>query len=442
MAKFTRSARERLDRDRIGKIGFDLDSRCVSRLRLRVSDSYARVPRRPSFREQRSEDQGRLMNVSKPPFDLVPRLVLPAVLSIAACSRVGAAGEAMPAEVDAGVDAVANEPDLVDARADARTSLQQTLPGCSDPSPGLSTCGVNGGENCCASPLIEGGSFLVRQDGTGASPPPVTGQVSNFRLDRFEVTGGRFRRFVAAVEAGWSPSAGSGKHSHLFGNRGLALKAPNTFEAGWLLDWTMNLATTHDAWTANLSCPFATWTDTAGDRESFPINCVTWYEAYAFCIWDGGFLPSTIERSFAGAGGNEQRRFPWSSPPSSASIDCAHANYGGGNFPQTACVGAGQLGVRHSASVGSRSPTGDGRWGQADLTGNVTEWVLDRNGDPPDPCVDCFIETPTVNASPISNVSYGGDFTNSAEAQFGSFDRAQSPESRASWIGFRCARQP
>lgn len=32
------------------------------------------------------------MNVSKPPFDLLQRLVLPAVLSIAACSRVGAAG--------------------------------------------------------------------------------------------------------------------------------------------------------------------------------------------------------------------------------------------------------------------------------------------------------------------------------------------------------------
>ena len=36
-------------------------------------------------------------------------------------------------------------------------------------------------------------------------------------------------------------------------------------------------------------------------HETAPINDVNWYEAYAFCIWDGAFLPSKRVFSAAGA---------------------------------------------------------------------------------------------------------------------------------------------
>jgi formylglycine-generating enzyme required for sulfatase activity len=36
-------------------------------------------------------------------------------------------------------------------------------------------------------------------------------------------------------------------------------------------------------------------TSSAGSKENLPINCVNWWESYAFCIWDGGFLPSEAE---------------------------------------------------------------------------------------------------------------------------------------------------
>ena len=47
--------------------------------------------------------------------------------------------------------------------------------------------------------------------------------VSEFRLDRYLVTVGRFRAFVSAWSGGngWLPSPGSGKHTQLNGGLGL-----------------------------------------------------------------------------------------------------------------------------------------------------------------------------------------------------------------------------
>src|SRR5262249_15158672 len=80
---------------------------------------------------------------------------------------------------------------------------------------GLTDCGPNANESCCASLVVDGGRF-ARDEGHSAYAT-----VSTFRLDRFEVTVGRFRRFVTAVRRGWSPDAGAGKHFHLDGGRGL-----------------------------------------------------------------------------------------------------------------------------------------------------------------------------------------------------------------------------
>jgi hypothetical protein len=56
-----------------------------------------------------------------------------------------------------------------------------------------------------------------------------------------------------------------------------------------------------------------TWTDTVGPNENLPMNCVPWYKAFAFCVWDGGRLPTEAEWNYAATGGNEQRKYPWGS---------------------------------------------------------------------------------------------------------------------------------
>jgi formylglycine-generating enzyme required for sulfatase activity len=107
------------------------------------------------------------------------------------------------------------------------------------------------------------------------------------------------------------------------------------------------------------------------------MNCLDWYTAFAFCAWDGGRLPTEAEWNYAASGGSEQRYYPWSSPATSTTIDDSYAVYCGGS-----CSG--------TQNVGSKSPKGDGKWGQSDLAGNLSEWNLDWYASPyPTPCNNC-----------------------------------------------------
>jgi formylglycine-generating enzyme len=250
--------------------------------------------------------------------------------------------------------------------------------------------------------------------------------VSHFRLDKYEVTVGRFRKFVDAWSGGWRPTKGDGKHVHLNGGKGLVDSTTGaTYEPGWDLAWNAELPSNKAYWDQRLLLEgFCNWTSSAGSAEHRPISCVTWYDAYAFCIWDGGFLPSEAEWNYAAAGGSEQRVFPWSSPATSTTIDCTYANYHTG--PRYCYDGAND--------VGSESPKGDGRWGQSDLAGNVQEFTLDWYSTPYEPtCDNCAYLDPASG-----RVSRGGGW------EFYTPDalhlRAAFRDPASGSQGFRCAR--
>jgi formylglycine-generating enzyme required for sulfatase activity len=89
---------------------------------------------------------------------------------------------------------------------------------------------------------------------------------------------------------------------------------------------------------------YTTWTPTPSAHESLPINCVNWYQAYAFCIWDGGFLPSRAEWEYAASGGMQQLAYPWGSTVNlndTASYAIAGCNYPAGNAG--VCTGAANI---------------------------------------------------------------------------------------------------
>jgi formylglycine-generating enzyme required for sulfatase activity len=285
-----------------------------------------------------------------------------------------------------------------------------------------------------------------------AEVDPAT--VSDFRLDKYDVTVGRFRQFVNSVlppggGAGWLPAAGSGKHTHLNSGNGLNVSGGG-FEPGWLATDDSNIAPTDANLVTNCDAPggssFATWTPLVGTQEILPINCVNWCEAYAFCIWDGGFLPSEAEWMYAAVGGAAQLEYPWGeSDPGTAN---KYAIYGDGLSQCYYPMGflAACFGLANIAPVGT--PTlGAGMWGQLDLVGNVFQWNLDwtEGASYVNPCVDCIELTPAPPAGP-SRANRGAAFGFSASEMMpsneGDRDQDTPPTSRVETIGFRCARTP
>jgi formylglycine-generating enzyme required for sulfatase activity len=212
-------------------------------------------------------------------------------------------------------------------------------------------------------------------------------------------------------------------------NGAAAANAGTPYETGWDQADTFILAPTN----ANLACdPYATWTVEPGENENRPINCVRWEEAYAFCIWDEGFLPSEAEWEYAAAGGSQQRAYPWgSTDPGTANQYAIYGCYYPSGPPGFMCSG-----VSNIAAVGT-APLGAGLYGQLDLTGNTYQWTLDWYATYV-ACVDCAYLTPTS-----TRVIRGGSFSFDEATLFSPY-RNSYPEAvnRDHAVGFRCARAP
>jgi formylglycine-generating enzyme len=270
------------------------------------------------------------------------------------------------------------------------------------------------GASCCLSLPMEAGAYdrsCVDNcrfcPGAGAG---FTGSVSSFSLDAFEVTVRRFRRFVMANAS--NPAPGSGRNPK------------NPDDAGWDESWNQFLPDTSEELRAMLTsteeCALeTTWSEDVGSNEYLPINCVNWYVAQAFCIWDGGRLPTLLEWEFA-AGGAEERVYPWSSPANDATLNSKLAVYSPSTRPE---------------AVGSK-PAGQGKWGHYDLAGNVREWTWD--GDEPcyseNPCIDCG------RTAESAKVQRGGSFKDIPEFLRVATRVGTSGLTISSVIGFRCAR--
>ena len=303
---------------------------------------------------------------------------------------------------------------------------------------GVNNCGVSGTDVCARSLLVTGGTFYR---GTTTSYPAT---ISDFRLDKYEVTVGRFRKFLDAWVGGWRPPAGSGKHTHLNGGSGLA-NAVGGYEPGWDATWTGYLgaaltsaavpsgpgAANRSEWDARLDCysGFSTWTASAGANEKKPVNCVSWYDLHAFCIWDGGFLPSDAEWEYAAAGGSEERKYPWGAEEPGANTSLAIY---GCYFPGTGSCS----GVTNIAPVGT-APAGASKAGQLDLAGNLSEWTLDSSQINPNPCGNC-----TNLAATSYRGNRGGAFYHNAGG-VPAFGRGGAyPADRGYQSDGRCARTP
>jgi serine/threonine-protein kinase len=308
------------------------------------------------------------------------------------------------------------------ARPDAPPSCAYARPGAGF------DCGADGQHDCCASTLVPAGVFSRLND------PKYPAAVSEFRLDVYEVTVGRFHAFV---EAGFGtrehpPEAGAGAHPRIRGS-------------GWDSAWNAKLEPTPDSFEHRLSsCTFLERGTFNSGEPTLPMTCINWLEAFAFCTWDGGRLPTEAELTYAAAGGSEQRAYPWSAPgsPPTISTDLAlycpngvpssdKSNFICPTFPPPAYGG-----------VGLHSPNGDGRWGHADLAGSAWELVLDwfKPLVPNETCVDCA-QVEKGNAT-LRMMRGGGIWTPASQLRVSNRGVGIPPDFSTALAGVRCARSP
>lgn len=266
---------------------------------------------------------------------------------------------------------------------------------------------------CAAADPVVGGRFSMGSTRGGASEQPEhEASVGDFALDRFEVTVGRFRRFFAAY-AGAAPAEGAGAHPRISGS-------------GWRPEYSLALPVSSQQLELAFKDCGGSWYSLAAQREALPINCVSWYEAFAFCVWDGGRLPTEAEWEYAAAGGAEGRRYPWGDSEPAAQL----AVFG--------CLfDAGPACTESDLPAGGNTPRGAGRFGQQDLAGSLWEWTVDQFAAyAPGPCSDC-----AVLDGGEGRVFRGGGFRSDDPEELRAAHRLGFlAEQRDLARGFRCAR--
>lgn len=289
----------------------------------------------------------------------------------------------------------------------------------------LDACGTL---SCCDSIQIAQDSFQLYF----ATPEQIDGQsdfpvrhvsrsIRPFMLDRFEVTVGRFKAFVAEYEAARYPLPGAGKH-------------PAFADSGWQERWNEpngplpqmveDLVRTLRARGERLS---------PDDDPRLPVRGVSWHLAAAFCIWDGGRLPTEAEWLYAATGG-EDRLFPWPGEADPAITPERAVYTGDGVMPDG------------PAPVGGH-PQGRGPFEHEDLAGNVQEWVADVYTStlpstchgPGDATIDEF-ECLQRGSDDDDRVLHGGAYQNTPYELRNARRVFTSPYAAERDFGIRCAR--
>jgi len=215
-------------------------------------------------------------------------------------------------------------------------------------------------------------------NGDGREEPKHTVTLSEYKIQKYEVTNAQYAACVTAAACTAPSSSDSQTRSPYYGN--------------------------------------ATY-------DNYPVIYVNWTQAGEYCAWIGGRLPTEAEWEKAARGAYPAEPiYPWGD----GAADCTLVNYSG-------CTG-------DTDEVGSH-PTGASTYGVMDLAGNVWEWVNDwyasdyyTTGGPP-------WTDPQGPGTGSTRVVRGGSWYINASYLRASLRGNYNPAATSlNCLGFRCAQ--
>jgi formylglycine-generating enzyme required for sulfatase activity len=258
-----------------------------------------------------------------------------------------------------------------------------------------------------------GGTFTQGEAAPALRATPVqTTTVGNFALDAYEVTVARFRVFWAARSTTAAP---------------VVLRAsPIAYRGNPALAWG---AAAQDPLPLDT---YYNWSATDATVTAHPMNGVDYWLSQEFCVWDGGRLPTEAEWEYAARGSAvgslvAGRVYPWGNtdPVGSSTVACDRAQF-------NRCAGDDG---RFTRRVGSFAATA----GLFDMAGNVREWTADNYGRYPS-CRMSSTNPLCNNDATGYRVFRGGSWYDGAAYLRAASRSFNTPASRVSVLGFRCAR--
>lgn len=243
--------------------------------------------------------------------------------------------------------------------------------------------GTNRGKDGAPMILIPAGPFLMgSNDGLPNERPQHTVTLKAYYIDQFEVTAGRYQKFVESANRNLPP----------------------------------------------------TWDDEAAQAMGdLPAVGMSWTDAAAYCKWAGRRLPTEAEWEKA-ARGTDGRRYPWGHMQPFVDI----ANYNRGMWVSEAVTlvpvnsGLEGMSVRHGLKEGGKSP-----YGLFHMAGNAAEWVADWYDR------EYYQKSPDVNptgpATGDKRVIRGGSWADLPTGLRVTSRVSAEPDYEDRTIGFRCA---
>lgn len=276
-------------------------------------------------------------------------------------------------------------------------------------------------ERGCGLVSVAGGSFQMgSSEASTGQPLPGDVTVSSVVVDTSEVTVARFRRFWLAGHPVPPESVRYPSGTILAVG---AVAEPRSMATGAVCNWTSSV----------------------GTRETHPLNCVDWWTAQAFCVWDGGRLPTEAEYEYVArirdvGGLPSPRRYPWGDAtpvemfsPYPRPTPCERAQFEN-------CIGEDGGRTRRVASFPANG-------GIFDLSGNVAEWVADAADNyGVEPCwgpTPVALLNPVCNATGTARSTRGGSFgSGGRESLLASSRSSRAPTATEDELGFRCVRSP